>query len=373
MIVKHPDSDNALRSLWRLISSIRSRFSNCVHQQHDVIALLYISSLIISPRVVYNGNQLLEEIRNTVNMSPRNFVCLVRTTAPSKFPGRMRVLQNQAIDLLRDSCYTVVYHPSYEFLNHAKFAVYYQICYSENIVYHGKYYGSTNLTVAGLAYRRGTRIVGNYEEYTVAGLRPKFILSKGDEFYLNEALELIIHKASLYTDPNYLRKYLLSHLTYMERVLHHSRRVVSGTTLGELYCAYVDLMVAHNQTYALLDEVPGKKLTEELEIKLMRIKLPINTFELEMLMPVDEKHGEMLAKDLGLGYEDTRRLVKEHIDVVEKAYELIKDSYLVVLGEVKNYFDSKERKFIEFIESNNTHHKSSLAKAVEIARRRKKV
>jgi len=122
-----------------------------------------------------------------------------------------------------------------------------------------------------------------------------------------------MHKASLYTDLNYLRKYILDHLTYIERVLHHSRRVASGTTLGELYCAYVDLMVAYIQSYALLDEVPGKKLTEELGTKLMRIKHPINTPELEMLMPVDEKHGEMLAKDLGLGYEDTRRLVKGNI------------------------------------------------------------
>jgi len=285
----------------------------------------------------------------------------------------MRIFQKQAIDLIRDRCYTIVYHPGCEFLNHAKFAVYYQICFSENIVHHGKYYGSTNLTVAGLAYRRGTRNVGNYEEYMVADPRPKSIstrgLTRGDKFYLNEALELIIHKASLYTDPNYLRRYLLSHLTYMEQVLYHSRRVVSGTTLGELYCAYVDLMMIHNQSYALLDEVPGKKLTEKLEIKLMRIKPPINTFELEMLIPVNEKHGEMLAKDLGLGYESIYNLVKEYIDVVEKAYKLIKNGYLAVLGEIKNYFDSKEQKFVEFIESNNVYHKNSLAKAIEIARR----
>jgi len=95
----------------------------------------------------------------------------------------MRVLQKQAIDLLRDMCYTVIYHPSYEFLNHAKFALYYQMCYSENIVYHGKYYGSTNLTVAGLAYRRGARSIGNYEEYAATDLRPKFILSGGDELH----------------------------------------------------------------------------------------------------------------------------------------------------------------------------------------------
>ncbi len=317
---------------------------------------------------MHNGIRLLDEIHNIVNMSPRNFICLVRTTAPSYFRGNMRTLQRQAIDVLRDRCYTVIYDPRHEFLNHAKFIVYYQICRSENIIYHGKYYGSTNLTVVGLAYKRGTRRIGNYEEYTITGLRPKFRLSNSDEFYLNEALELITHKALLYTNRNYLRKYLSDHLKYMEQVLQNSRRIASGTTLGELYSAYMDLVVAYNQTYALLDEVPGKKLTEEIEVKLMEVKLPINIFELEMIIPVDEKHSEILAKDLGLGYNELRKMIKEYIDNVKRAHKLIRSEYLSVLEEISNYFDSGEQKFIEFIKSNNEFHRNSLIKVIKIRR-----
>lgn len=98
MFIKYPNSDNALRSLWNMITFVRDRFSNCVRQNHDAVAILYISSLIISPRVAYRGNQLLDEIHNLVNLSPRNFICLVRTTAPSKFPGRTKSLQEQAVD-----------------------------------------------------------------------------------------------------------------------------------------------------------------------------------------------------------------------------------------------------------------------------------
>ena len=101
----------------------------------------------------------------------------------------------------------------------------------------------------------------------------------------------------------------------------------------------------------------------------MRVKPPINTFELKMLMPVDKEHGEMLAKDLGLGCKDTRRTVKEYIDSIEKAYMLIRDKYLTVLGEIRNYFDSKEQKFVEFIESNNIYHRNSIEKAIKIRRK----
>ena len=369
MFIKYPDSDNALRSLWNMIMFVRDMFSNCIHQQHDAVAILYVSSLIISPRVAYEGNQLLDEIHNLVNLSPRNFICLVRTTAPSNFPGRMKSLQEQAIDFLRDKCYIVVYDPKREFLNHAKFLIFYHVCFSERIIYHGKYYGSTNLTIAGLAYRRSSRSVGNYEEFSTTNPRPKLNLNRGDIFYLNEILDLIVHKASLYTDPNYLRKYLTDHLMYVESILQHSRRIISGTTPGEPYETYVDLLITYNQTYALLDEIPGKKLTKELEKELTEIKPPMNPFELEIMIPTNVEQAELLAKDLGLQHTELRKMIKDYIDVVEKAYRLIKERYLTVLKEIRNYFDIKEHSLMEFIERNNTYHKKSLVKMIEIAKK----
>ncbi len=372
VIIKYPDSDNALRRLWDIIMFVRDRFNNCINQHHTSVAILYISSLIISPRVAYRGNQLLNEIRKLVNFSPKNFICLVRTTAPSRFPRLMRFLQEQAIDFLRDRCYTVVYCPRREFLNHAKFLMSYHVCFSEGRIYHGKYYGSTNLTVTGLAYReygRGSRRIGNYEEFCATNLRSMLSLRRS-AFYLEEILDLINHKVSLYTNSDYLREYLTEHLMYMESILRHSRRIVAGTTLGELYETYVDLLVAHSQTYALLDEIPGKKLTKELEKELAEIKPPANPFELEMMMPTNTKQAELLAKDLGLQRIELRKMIRDYIDVVEKARELI-EVYLTMLTlrEIKSYLDSKEYDFMEFIELNNEYHRKSLKKIMEIVKK----
>ncbi len=371
MLIKHSNSDNALRSLWDMITFIKDRFSNCVHQNHDAATILYISSLIISPIVAYKGKYLLNEIHSLVNLSPKNFICLVRTTAPSKFPGRMRSLQKKSIDFLRDKCYTVVFDPKREYLNHAKFLIFYHMCFSEGIIYHGKYFGSTNLTIAGLAYKisgRGSRNIGNYEEFSTIYPRPKLSLNKGDTFYLNEILDLINHKVSLYTDPNYLREYLLDHLTHIKSILRHSHRILSGTTLGELYETYIDLLIVHNQTYALLDEIPGKELTRELEEELTRIKPPMNPFELEIMIPTNVEQAELLAEDLGLRNVELQEKIRDYMDVMKKAHRLIEKRYLTVLEKIRDFFDAKEHSFMEFIERNNLYHKKSLRKIIKIVK-----
>ena len=280
--IKHFNSDNAARDLWQLLEGIKNRFNNCIKQNHDVIGLLYISSLIITPSAVYNNIKLIDKIKNIVNLSPRNFICVLRTAASSNFPGRMQKLQRLSLDQLRNQCYITVYDKNRTFLNHAKFFLYYQICYSEDIVYHGRYFGSTNLTLHGLAYRtQRNRRVGNYEEYAVHQIRPKLQLSDSDRFYLNETLDIIIHKSKLYTSSDYLRKYLSDHLQYLQLIIEQSERIISGTTLGELYSSYIDLAIALTQTYSLMEEVPGKKLTEKIIFKLMEIEPPPNIFELD--------------------------------------------------------------------------------------------
>lgn len=261
-------------------------------------------------------------------------------------------------------------NPRWEFLNHAKFLVFYHVCFSGRVIYHGKYCGSTNLTIAGLAYRRGiggSRGIGNYEEFTISNPRPRLNLGRGDVFYLSEVLNLVTHKASLYVNPNYLRKYLLDHLMRMESILHNSRRIISGTSLGELYETCVDLLVVYDQTYALLDEVPGKGLTREIEEELAKMKPPVNPFELELMIPIDRDQAELLAKDLGLQYAALRKMIREYIDVLESACRLIKERYLAKLERVRDYFDVKERSFMEFIERNNTRHRRSLERIIGTA------
>jgi hypothetical protein len=233
----------------------------------------------------------------------------------------MRRLHEQAVDFLKDKCYITCYDKKREFLNHAKFFIFYHICFSERIVYHGKYYGSTNLTQAGLSH--GNAYAGNYEEFNVTNPRPKLNLSGADRFYLEEVLNQINHKKNSYTDPNYLRSFLSEHLNNINSILQHSTKIISGTTLGELYETYINLLISYNQTYALLNEIPGKKLTEELERKLMKIKPVMNPFELEVMIPKDTKNAELVAEDLGLKEAELRQKIKNHIEIIEKACDLI--------------------------------------------------
>jgi len=363
MLIKYPTLDNALKSLQNIVSFIERKFNNCINQRHDFITIIYISSLIISPNVVYKGCRLLRRIHDLIRFSPKNIVCLIRTTAPSVFPKRMKLLQEQAIEFLKDKCYIVIYSPTKEFLNHAKFFIYYHVCFSEGVIYHGKYYGSTNLTIAGLAFDRKSGH-GNYEEYNISNPRTKLNLNKGDIFHLSEVFNLIVHKASLYIDTDYLRKYTNDHLLYLNKILQESHEVVSGTTLGELYQTYISLLVTYNQTYAFLDEVPGKKLTRKLKEKLAEIKPPISPFELEVMIPIDTEYAHLIAKMLTFQNATLRKEIKEYIDVLKEAHKIIKEKYLNILGNIEDYFDAKELDFLKFITHNSNYHKKIIKKLI---------
>ena len=361
--IKQFDNDNAARDLWQLLEGIRNRFNNCIRQNHDTIGLLYISSLIITPSAIYNGIKLIDKIRTIVGLSPKNFICILRTAAPSNFPGKMHILQRLSLNLLRNQCYITVYNKKTSFLNHAKFILYYQICYSENIVYHGRYFGSTNLTLHGLAYRvQRNRIVGNYEEYAMYQIRPKLQLSDGDQFYLNEALDIIKHKSKLYTSSNYLREYLSDHLRYLQSIIEQSKRIISGTTLGELYSSHIDLAIALIQTYSLMEEVPGKKLTEKIISKLMEIEPPPNIFELEALIPFNIRQSEELARALEVRKDELYRINKKYINNLKEYYNIIKEEYIPKTREILNYLDKGEKSFLELLKYHNEYHIPRLSK-----------
>ncbi len=354
MRIKRPFDDKALKDLDQILSSIEIRFRDCIYKGHDVFDILYVSSLIISPYVKYNGIRLLDKIKSISNIEPRRIICLIRTTAPSYFPKKrgkgsrisMRTLQKKAIDYLRDKCYVIVYDPYQTFLNHAKFLIYYHICNSEKNIYRIKYYGSTNFTAKGLAYiwdLKGKGKIGNYEEYVVARhiLRR---LNKHDVFYLDEVKKLIKHKARLYTDLGYLSRFLYTHLHRIELILGNSRQIVSGTPLGLLFKTYLDLATVYSQSLALLDEIPGKKVTEEIQNDLFEILEPIDPFVIEMITPINVEKKispryynvdsiieefEILARDLELKDKDLRNTILEFINVIENTRNLLQKRYLL--------------------------------------------
>jgi hypothetical protein len=123
-------------------------------------------------------------------------------------------------------------------------------------------------------------------------------------------------------------------------------------------------LTVYNQTYALLDEIPGKKLVEKLMGKLMEIKPAANPFELEVMIPKDLNNAELLAEDLGLKDTELRKAINEHVEIVREAYKLIKEEYLPRLGSLSEYFDEKERIFLEFIRSNSEYHRENIEKAI---------
>jgi len=357
MFIKQPTSDMALESLWKRMDFARDRLTNCVGRNHDATVVLYISSLIISPTVVYDNRELLNEIANLIALSPRRCICVVRTTTSNYFPGSMKNLQQRSIDFLRDKCYVVLYSPRHEFLKHAKFFIHYHVCLSEKIVYNGKYYGSTNFTERGLGNPRSR---GNYEEFmTNQGM--KFSLSRGDEFYLSEVLDLIKHRTSLYTDPQYLAKYLSDHQTSLETLLYQGRELTPNSTVEVLYETYVNSLVAYSQTFAMLDEVPGKKITLGIIEKLASTRPPPNPFEIEM-MSVDTKYASLMTESLELDKSDLLRFLRENMYAIENGLEMIKRNYQPLTKEISDYLDEREDRFKKFLGEYSETHATDLEK-----------
>lgn len=373
MLIKKPTSDIALRKIWNFLRIMKDRLRNCHNGGHDFLTVVYMSTYVISPSVTFQGSNLLNKIKGLINSSPQRVVWLLRTTSPYSFPQNprskalsIRNLQKQAIDSLRDRCYIVVYNKN-EFLNHAKFLVYYHICFSEGILYHGKYYGSTNLTNAGLSDRSG-RFPGNYEEFVVIGPRPRFLrFTNSDKFYLNEVYDLLLHKFRLYTDRDYLRRFFSDHLRHFDRLLQHAQRILSGTTLGEVYDAYISIQMLYNQTFSILDQLPGKKLTVKLIESIEKeIGPPEYTLELEMKAINDLTFTERILSEMGLDKKELKELLNESVKNVKKMREKLVE-YENAIRLIANYFDEKEKKFIRFIEKNAQLHINYVEKVKRMA------
>jgi hypothetical protein len=361
MRIKEPNSDNALESLMNEIDHAHDRLTNCISRNHDITAVLYFSSLVIMPDVVFNGRKLLDEISNTISVSP-NCICVVRTTTPTYFPGHMRTRHKRAVDFLRNKCYVILYSKKTEFLNHAKFFIHYHVCQSEGNVHYGHFYGSTNLTQIGLGNPRNK---GNYEEFE-AYHSIKYKLSWSDKEYLKEVLELIIHKASLYTNRRYLAGHILDHERQLENLLGsvHSSEENSDPTLNEFYESYVNLMVEYSQTFAMLDEIPGKRITNRIIEKLTQKTRPPDPLELEM-MYIDPKYAESAAGDLGLSIESLMEAAERYKVAATDALTMLRNEYEPFIDKISDYFDEDEIKFSEFLKENNEKHVYSLRKIIE--------
>lgn len=368
MRIKQPDSDNALQSLFEQLDFVQDKLNNCVAKGHDAIAVVYVSTLIMAPNVAYNGEKILDKIAGLANISP-NCICLVRTTAPNVFAKTpfLRKLQQKSTNYLRNRCYVVLYSRRREFLNHAKFLLHFHICFSEGIVHCGNFYGSTNLTQVGLGKPRNR---GNYEEF-MAHHGPKYSLSNYDRSHLNEISDLVSHKSLLYTDRKHLANNLADHLGLLSTLLSEVERRLGRENMqnntGSLFDSYTGTQMAYNQTLALLDEIPGKKLTETIVEKLLQTQAPISPLELEMIISEPE-FSKSVALDLNLGYERLRKIVEGNATVIREALDLISENYEPYIDKIEDYFDEAETDFANYLKMNSKKQAEYLEKATVFSR-----
>jgi hypothetical protein len=276
----------------------------------------------------------------------------------------MKTQQGSAVNFLRGISYLILYDPHSTFLNHAKFMLCYHVCFSERIAYHGKYFGSTNITMAGLSHQPGK--VGNYEEFQYRGYRPRRSLSRSDLGYLDEVLTLTQHASSLYSSEAYLRRCVNTHIDLLETSISRAQNTLQGTTLGELFRRYVELEMAFSQTISWLDELPGRSLTEELMEKILGRHEAPNPFELEMLA-CDDQSAESVAATLGFTDSTMRKAVSEWIRLDMSALDDIKSSYIPRIGEIGQFKDSSESSFTELLEKSRRKHEEYLPRVIELA------
>jgi len=367
--IKHSDSDNALQSLSNRLDSAQNRLNNCVAKGHDVIAAVYISTYTITPNVTHNGNKILDKIRNLASISP-NCICLIRTASPSDFArtGWLRKLQQTSINYLRNNCYVVHYSRKRAFTNHAKFLLYFHVCFSENIIHYSEFFGSTNITQSGLGIATNKR--GNYEEFMDSS-RPKYSLGSQNKAFLSEILDLIRYKTQLYSNPKYIAKNVNYHSSLLETLLERGKSILNGDILqkniGSLFDFYSETEIAYNQTLALLDDIPGKRLTETIIESLFKIHLPMNPNELEMIIS-EPGVSERVAKDLDLTIEILKNRIAENTYLIRETRDMIFENYEKNIYRIQEYYDETEKKFSDYLRINAEKHDDYLSRALSFRR-----
>lgn len=366
MRLKQSTSDNALQALSQTLDFAQEKLSNCVAKGHDILAVNYLSTYTITPNVAYNGRKILDRVCSLAKTSP-DCICLVRTPSHSTFakvPWFCKQ-QKQAIDTLRTNCYTVQYSKK-ELVNHAKFLVCYHICFSETIIHYAEYFGSTNITQAGLGKPKNK---GNFEEF-VASKRPKYSLNTGDLDFLEEVTDLVAHKSSLYTDKKYLSTNLENHLQMLEDLLRRTRIMLGQYSIkdniGSLFEIYAETEIKYTQTIALLDDVPGKKIAQPISSQLIEYKAPATPLELEAIIGETE-YSELTASTLDLSIDEIVKKIKENIDVLTTTQELLGD-YIRQIDSITQFLDEQESIMAKYIRQNSHKQLSQLSRAPSFGR-----
>jgi len=372
VIIKQPGSSIALEKLSQILKLMEGRVERCANSKHEFLTVLYVSSYIISTSGISSfqgATALLDSVSKAVNLSPKSFICVVRTSAPTMFHQNLREIQQRAIDKLRSYCYIRLYERA-EFVNHAKFIIGYHFCFSEEVFYHGRYYGSTNLTLSGLAYLRGK--LGNYEEFTFSqriellqklqgAEGHEYYIARGQEYYIREIRNILENRYNLYTDNQKLKEYLDDGIRHLQDPLRRIEGVARDTTRAQLFQAYAESLALYLHTLAFVDDLPGRMLTSEIlsEVERRGVQLPDPT-EVEAMLTDSEEVANELADLLNLTEEKLRSETLRYLSACKYVLEVLKQRYRA--EEVSQYYDDVERSFAEFLKKNGRAHLEALKK-----------
>ncbi len=376
MKIKYPGSDIAARELWNLLDKT---FASKAAHLRKILDTLYISTYIFSPNVVYNGENIIDKISRIVRASPSDTICVVRMASPSSLGGRiLKKLQEESKNKLGSHCYTVIYsRKDTGFINHAKFFLIYRFFrgFSGGIdAYHGRFYGSTNFTTAGLSLyhsRRGYRL-GNYEEFCV---RYPFYkrTSRYDLRILEEVLDIITHRAYLYLDSNYLNNYIQEHLRLLRNILEKVRSQLARHTEISVIMSYIDLSLMYHDIASFLYDLPGQELTKRLLPNTELDEIILYPSEIEALVS-DHKEYEDLIYQLpeitGLRIGEMRELSSHLLESLSGTLTQIRHTYLPAISEIDRYLTLNERLFLQMIEENYPHHSGILEEVISELRRK---
>lgn len=362
MIIKQPYDNIALCGLLNAMNSLRNRVKNCVDNKHKTLTIIYVSSFVITEEGLdkpYQGKSILNILETILNSSPSSIVCILRTSSPAVL-GKIGPIHKKAINLLRSKCYVMLYGRVHShsrgygvFSNHAKFILGYHYCFSENAFHHMRYYGSTNLTLAGLAYYSKHNL-GNYEEFYLSPVRryPPQCLPI-HKYYLDEACRIVADVNNLYSDKQFLRKYVNTHLTEFQNLLETIEKVVKGTTKAQLFQSYVELQAIYLQVLSFISDLPGKKFTSDVIEGVTNEVKPPSPLEVEVMLTDDEKDAEEIADLLNLSEGRLRDECMKYLNIIRRTLNSMKG---YPIDNIERYYDDIENKFNIFLRENGRTH-----------------
>jgi hypothetical protein len=371
MIIKKPNDDIALRSLLELANRVLIRGVRCASRNHDAFTLIYMSTHIITLDGIRERRPGLKSLKEVIveasTSYPDRFICILRTNDSTVFrssKNNIHQRHEEGVNSLRHHCYTKTYQRN-QLINHAKFVLVYHFCFDEDVFYHGRYYGSTNFTAAGL-FRK------NYEEFHRSYLRiiPLWRSSevRSHAFYIQDAFHIVNERFNL-SSPEGLKQYIDEHVKAFMEILERLERVISYTPLLELYNAFIDSQRLYLELLSFIGDLPGKKATSRIIEQIVstvkrewEIDVP-NMIELEMLEATSEETIQEVMKLLRLRESDIRDTAKKYLKAARHALKVFGQEY--DLSRVKDYYDEIEKAFMKKIVEYGERHRTLLRKAIE--------